>query len=243
MDQRLESIMKNYDKMKIGLDDKFKFHCTMCGMCCINRDDILLNAKDVFTISKYLGLKIPEFINEYCEVYVGDSSRFPIVRLNPRGYEKRCPLLEGKRCKVHEVKPTVCAMFPIGRSIRLDDKNIDTITAKDTQYLFVHPNCGDKRISYTVREWLEKFDIPIEDEFYIEWNKMLSNTSLEVHRIEAKLDKELMKKTWDLIFAIIYLAYDFNDDFLEQFKRNALQLKEVLKKIDFGGKGDGGTGK
>ena len=48
MDPRLKSIIDNFDAMKIGLDDTFHFGCRQCGKCCINREDIFLNAKDVY---------------------------------------------------------------------------------------------------------------------------------------------------------------------------------------------------
>ena len=47
MDNRLKEIADNLDKMKIGLDDTFKFNCTMCGKCCKNREDILLTPRDL----------------------------------------------------------------------------------------------------------------------------------------------------------------------------------------------------
>lgn len=35
MDKRLKEIVDNFDSMKIGVDEPFRFHCTMCGKCCI----------------------------------------------------------------------------------------------------------------------------------------------------------------------------------------------------------------
>ena len=47
MDSRLETFEKFIDK-PMNLHTKFRFNCTMCGQCCIHREDILLNAKDIF---------------------------------------------------------------------------------------------------------------------------------------------------------------------------------------------------
>lgn len=47
MDNRLKNIVENYDSMRIGMDDTFRFHCTMCGKCCIEREDILLNPYEI----------------------------------------------------------------------------------------------------------------------------------------------------------------------------------------------------
>ena len=57
MDNRLEEIAKNLDKMKIQPEDTFNFGCVRCGEGCRTRYDILLNPKAVFRISKYLGIK------------------------------------------------------------------------------------------------------------------------------------------------------------------------------------------
>ena len=50
------------EKNKLELDDTFRFHCNKCGKCCINRDDILLSAKDIFYITKELGITPIELI-------------------------------------------------------------------------------------------------------------------------------------------------------------------------------------
>ena len=36
---------------------KFRFHCTQCGDCCRNREDISLTPYDLFQIAKYRKLK------------------------------------------------------------------------------------------------------------------------------------------------------------------------------------------
>ena len=114
MDKRLKEIVDNFDSMKIGVDEPFRFHCTMCGKCCINREDILLTPRDMYCMAKELQITPKELFDQYCETYVGHDSRIPIVRLKPRGSIKRCPLLKEHKCSVHKAKPGVCAMFPIG---------------------------------------------------------------------------------------------------------------------------------
>ena len=44
----------------------------------------------------------------------------PIVRIVPHDAAGHCPLLENNKCVVHECKPVVCAMYPIGRTICID---------------------------------------------------------------------------------------------------------------------------
>ena len=83
MDPRLKTIAENLDSWKLGLDDSFQFHCTACGKCCIDREDILLTPRDLYNASKVLNMAPTEFVETYCECYIGQDSRIPIVRLKP----------------------------------------------------------------------------------------------------------------------------------------------------------------
>lgn len=226
MDNRLQYIVENLDTMTIGVDEPFRFHCDMCGKCCIDREDILLNARDIYNMAKELQVEPIDIFKEYCETYIGTSSRIPIVRIEPRGPIKRCPLLKGRKCSVHKAKPTVCAMFPIGRCIQLDLFDEDTkINAGDISYIFTDPGCGDGSETHTVREWLGGFGISLEDEFFLAWNQMISELGTIFREGEKVLSEETMLAAWNMTFVKIYLDYDMSKEFMPQFKEN---VKEVL---------------
>lgn len=38
MNTRIENILKEFEKNQLCPDQPFKFHCTMCGKCCINME-------------------------------------------------------------------------------------------------------------------------------------------------------------------------------------------------------------
>lgn len=103
-----------------------------------------------------------------------------IVRLKPRGSIKRCPLLRDRKCSVHNAKPTVCALFPLGRSIKLDAKETDpnAIERARIQYIINSIECGDRSEEHTVREWVESFGIPIHDNDFI---------ALELHKYDSRV--------------------------------------------------------
>ncbi len=233
MDERLKNIMDNLDAKRIGLDEPFKFHCTCCGKCCIHREDILLNPKDIYNMSKELGISPEELVKKYCEVYAGDDSRVPIVRIKPKGHVKRCPLLKDRKCMVHNSKPSVCAMFPIGRFLQVGDAegNIREVTVEDVQYIFTKPDCGDGTETYTVREWLEYFGIPIVDDFFIKWQKAIIETSMTFRKMEREFRPHVMELAWTAAFAGLYLHYDMREEFMPQFEENVQNFQELLQKI------------
>ncbi len=173
MDNRTEKIYQDMQAGALGLDDTFKFKCRGCGKCCKNREDILLTARDLHNIARDLGRTIPEIVERYCEVYIGGTSRMPVVRLRPTGPDKACPLLRNKRCIVHKSKPIVCALFPLGRAFARPEEDAGDAGTQDIkpQYFMQSNVCGSKEHEQTVRSWLEEFGIPAEDEFYSLWTQ------------------------------------------------------------------------
>lgn len=230
MDERLKGIVDNFDDLKIGLDDEFKFHCTMCGNCCINREDILLSPKDIYNMSKELGITTDKFFGKYCEVYIGNDSRVPIVRLKPQRADKRCPLLKKMKCRVHRAKPTVCAMFPIGRCIMADNpqEGLKDIDASQIQYIFNNPGCGDASEDHTVREWLETFGIPVPDEFFIKWQQTVLKMGNILRTIEKGMSLNIMEQVWNAAFVGLYLSYDLEKEFLPQFEANTKKFFDMM---------------
>lgn len=222
--------MDHFETMKIGLDEPFKFHCNMCGKCCINREDILLSPKDIYNMSKELQLSTEDLFKQYCEVYVGPDSRVPIVRLKPRGSVKRCPLLKNRKCIVHKAKPTVCAMYPIGRCLMATNpkEGLKNITQDQLQYIFSNPECGDVSETHTVREYLESFGIPIEDDFFLKWQQAILEMSNLFRKIEKIVSKEVMEQVWTAAFVGIYLDYETEKDFMIQFDANTQKFYDVM---------------
>lgn len=237
MDTRLKEIVDNFEKMKIGVDEPFKFHCTMCGKCCINREDILLTPKDLYNMAKELKITPNDFVSRYCDVYVGEASRIPIVRIQPRGTIKRCPLLKDRKCAVHNAKPTVCAMSPIGRCLILKPENdlSSQITADQIQYIFTDPGCGDDTETHTVREWLGAFNISMEDEFFIQWQKAVAGLGESFRRKEKIISQNIMQMLWSATYIGLYLNYDTEQEFLPQFEDNAQKVFKFLAMVEEGG--------
>ncbi len=209
MDKRLKGIVDNFDSMKIGLDETFKFHCTMCGNCCFNREDILLSPKDIYNMSKESGISPDDFFKKYCEAYIGGDSRIPIVRLKPRGTAKKCPLLKNQKCRVHRAKPTVCAMFPIGRCVVADNpqEGLKDVDKSQIRYIFNNPGCGDGSENHTVREWLESFGIPVPDEFFLKWQQVVLKMGTIFRIIEKGMSRNIMEQVWTSAFVGVYLHY------------------------------------
>ena len=227
MDERLKHIVENYDKMKIGPDEPFQFHCTECGKCCIHREDILLSPNDLFRAAKALEMTPVSFFKTYCETYVGQDSRVPIVRLLPQGNSRRCPLLKNRHCMIHKAKPAVCAMFPVGRGVSVP-KGAGETAAVEIQYILQPPACGDRSETHTVRKWLASFGMEIGDPAFSKWQRFIIFASGKLQELEKKLPQDAMAQLWKLVAIGAYLHYDTAEEFLPQLEKNLSDVRSII---------------
>lgn len=236
MDPRMNRILQNRDKMLIGIDDTFQFNCNQCGKCCMNREDILCTPKDVLEYPKSSVSLHTISLRDTVTLISGDTSHMPIVVSFPM-MQPALPLLENNKCVVHECKPVVCAMYPIGRTICIDTsvKNPKDMNVKDIEYLFTHPiRCG-KTETHTVREWLTQFGIPIEDEYFIQWHKTISILSPLIQKAITKIRVDSMNQILNIIFVKLYMDYDLEQDFFPQFIANRDMMIKMLNDLPIHG--------
>ena len=218
----------------LDLDFEFRFKCRRCGKCCIHQDMIIFNARDIFNIAKKKGMTMQQVVEAYTEVYIGRNSRIPIIHLLSNGPKGACPLLENGRCSVHDCKPTVCALFPLGR-VALNSKDGQPLKEGETpevKYILNDHSCGSAKKVNTVRSWLAKFGIPEQDEFYLLWNKVLMSLTPAVMKLEEeKVSEPALEMLWGAIYETLYLHYDTSQEFMPQFQVVADKLLGLSKAI------------
>lgn len=218
----------------LNLDSEFRFKCRRCGKCCIHQDTILLNARDIFNIAKKEGRTMRDVVESYTEVYIGKHSRIPVVHLISNGPKDACPLLKDGRCSVHECKPTVCALYPLGRvsKFNAESKPFDMDAEIEIGYIINEFTCGSAKRVNTVRSWLARFGIPERDEFYILWSRLTFSLGYTVREMEKRNAPEgALNTIWNTIFTALYLEYDMEQDFMPQFTDRAEKLIEVCKSL------------
>ena len=226
--------IEHLDNYLLDLDSEFRFKCRRCGKCCIHQETIIFNARDIFNIAQKKGMTMREVMDAYTEVYIGRNSRIPIIHLLSNGPKGACPLLENGRCSVHDCKPTVCALFPLGR-VALNSKDGQPLKEGETsevKYILNDHSCGSAKKVNTVRSWLAKFGIPEQDEFYLLWNKVLMNLTLTVMKMEKeKVSEPVLEMLWGAIYETLYLHYDTSQEFMPQFQAVADKLLGLSKAI------------
>ena len=176
-----------------------------------------------------------EVVDAYTETYISRNSCIPIVHLLSNGPKGACPLLSADgRCSVHDCKPTVCALFPLGRVAinRTDDQAPGEGEMPTIKYILNDHSCGSAKKVNTVRSWLAKFGIPEQDEFYLLWNKVRMSLTPAVMKLEEeKVSEPVLEMLWGVIHETLYLHYDTSQEFMPQFQVVADKLLNLSKKI------------
>ena len=124
---------------------------------------------------------------------------------------------------MHKAKPTVCAMFPIGRCLaaKNPEEGLKDISEEQVQYIFMDPECGDKSETHTPREYLESFGIPVPDDFFLRWQNVVLRMGDTFRQLETKVKPEVMQQVWTVAFIGLYLHYEMEEEFMVQFEKNA----------------------
>ena len=98
------------DMAKLGCQD-----CAGCSACCQGMgSSIVLDPYDVFRIEKKLNKSFEELLAGHFELNVVDGVILPNLKLT--GQEEVCTFLNAEgRCSIHDSRPGICRLFPLGR--------------------------------------------------------------------------------------------------------------------------------
>lgn len=222
------------ERNRLGLDDRFRFACDTCGGCCREQEDLLLNPYDIFRMAKHLEITPDEWIDLYGRCHIGSDSRVPIIRIKLIGEAKRCPFLKDGRCSLHQIKPDVCAMYPLGRAVCFPQSKNGTGPETNPEVVYFHSGCqcGSQESEISVREWLDTFGLRDREDIFVNWSLAVSGVSLLLRELEKQItDGDLMRAVWNMVIVLLYARYDTGKEFLPQFKKNLQELKRQLANI------------
>lgn len=194
-----EDLLEYFKSHVVNPKRRFVFHCDGCGKCCENREDIILSGWDLYQLALFLKRKNTlEIIREFCEVYIGQESRIPVCRLKSIGFERRCPfLMKNKKCKVHKMKPSVCALFPLGRVYNGETKEV--------QYILQDINCGLKDRSQSIQEWIDAFNLNENIDLSKKWSSILFDLAGLMSKMSDSLSEGTLKMLYNAIYQELYL--------------------------------------
>lgn len=204
-----EEFLKFIKENELKEDSTFNFKCDTCGKCCCNRNDIILSPYDIFRIAKYLKIETIDVVTKYCDVYIGRNSKIPICSVNFLGKRRECVFKKGRYCSIQEVKPTVCALYPLGRAYNIEEKRF--------VYFRENTACGQSNNPILTKDWLENFKLKDSERYTI----LQSELVLKIHKyLENKeIPEEDFDRLEEMVYNLLYNGYDTDKDFYKQFEK------------------------
>lgn len=202
-----------------------KFKCSACGACCKNvRDSIVLEPLDAFRIVR---AKLKNGCTDSADDILWSmadlkelSRGFNVFVLRTVNDSGVCNMLNNNRCTIYSVRPRTCRLYPFTADPCPEEHRIKWYLCTEQSHHF-----GSGTV--TAREWQRK-NVSREDEEYLyEECRVLP----ELGEIMRKVPESNMQQAEQLTVVYRYLAYDFSQPFMPQFKDNMLFLKSLLGKL------------
>lgn len=203
------------DMAKLGSGD-----CAGCSACCRNMGrSVILDPMDIFRLTKALKLSFEQLLTDKIELNVVDGIILPNLKMQETT-GACCFLSTDGRCSIHQDRPGVCRLFPLGRYYE----------GKSFKYfLQIHECKKENRTKIKVKKWVDTPNQKTYDQYICDWHYFLMDLE---KLIQMSGDEELMKKTDMFVLELFYLTpYDPMEDFYEQFYKRLITGKRFKDSI------------
>lgn len=224
-----------YIEHRMKDSDSFNFECKGCGNCC-NREhvgDIPLTGVDIYHVAKELGYKntFPVLV-DYCQApYPGDTIKVPVRLLAFDDGTGRCKLLsKSGKCSAHTEKPTVYALYPLGRMYVLHK------SSKKSEFVYFAPPqpedlpCSNSSKRQTLRQWKDAFSIEIRDEETEMWIVLSQKISTLITEYDL-YSSGIVEQAFTL-FDILLYVYDTAEGIMPQIKRRVKDMDALYEELE-----------
>lgn len=204
------------DMVKVGTDD-----CRGCADCCRMGPVIVLDPLDVFELNRFLGQSFEELLNETIELKVIDGLILPALKLLQKDLQEEgmvCPYLgEDGRCTIHDFRPGICRLYPLGRSWENGDFRYILQVNECT-------HCNGTKIK--VKKWLGIPNLAAYEAFCRDWHELLASARRLLEGTDPK--SKLRNQICIYLLRQFYLC-DWNvDDFYGVFAQRRAEAMRYL---------------
>ena len=205
MDKYLEEISdgKLYelnDMAKVGCHD-----CQGCHECCTGMGDtILLDPYDVYRLSRGLGKTVDELMAGPIELHMEEGLILPNLKMSDT--TEACTFLnEEGRCSIHEYRPGICRLFPLGRNYEKEHVN----------YFVLKDECPARgKTKVKVSKWLSQENIKDYQKYLVDWHNLTKAMRQEMLSSE---DEAYKQQTTMLFLQLFFMKPYKSGDFYKEF--------------------------
>ncbi|MGN0169023.1 MAG: YkgJ family cysteine cluster protein [Acetatifactor sp.] len=208
--KRNVSLEEISDGRLYGINDMVKADChgcKGCSACCHGMGtSVILDPCDLYRLQAGLGRNLTQLLQEEkLELNVVDGCILPNLKM--AGKREACAFIDpAGRCGIHESRPGICRLFPLGRYYE----------DGDFRYFLQVGECKEKnRSKVKVSKWIDTPDWKRNHDFVCAWHELLK----ALERETAGQEDSQRAKALNLgLLNTFYIAeYDTQEDFYGQF--------------------------
>ncbi len=177
------------DMVKAGCDG-----CRDCHACCVDMGgSIILDPLDIFNMTKKLSVTFEQLLAEHIELGVVDGIILPNIKMS--GSSDKCRFLnEEGRCSIHDVRPGICRLFPLGRIY--EDRSFK-------YFLQVYECPKENKSKVKIKNWLGIENINAYEKFVNRWHYLLEDLQ---NKVLKYADEQTSKNVSMYILQSFYMA-------------------------------------
>ncbi len=200
-------LYRNSDMAKLGCND-----CAGCFDCCRGMgNSVVLDPYDVWRLEQGLGIPFLQMVGNQVMLSVVDGLVLPSLNMESTG---KCLFLnEAGRCSIHEFRPGICRLFPLGRYYH--DGGFS--------YVLMTGECKvENRSKVKIEKWLGEPNLKAYEQFVMQWKDILEKTRKQ---LVQTTDLEQQKQISMSLFQKYYLP-PYGDDFFVEFGVKEEKMKK-----------------
>lgn len=214
------SLAEISDGKLYGLNDMVRADCgdcKDCHACCQGMgDSVVLDPFDVYRIGKKLNCTAESLLRDKLKLQVVDGIVLP--GLNMDGPDERCGFLSSKgRCTIHDARPGICRLFPLGRLYEEEGCKY---------FLQIHECKNEKRSKIKVKKWIDTPELKKYEACIWSWHCLLKELQ---DLMNEAMDEVYSKRVSMTVLQTFYLQpYKAERDFYDSFYERVKKVKEGL---------------
>lgn len=214
------SLLDISDGRLYGANDLAELSCNGCkgkASCCHGMGtSIILDPLDIYRITTKYQMAFEQLLAGKIELNVVDGVILPNLKMSD--ISDGCSFLNEKgKCSIHEYRPGICRIFPLGRYYE----------NHGFQYFLQTNECKNtSRTKMKVGKWIDTSNVEENESFLITWHYFLNNIEDMINKME---DSNHIKNINMYLLQTFYLKKYVGDmDFYVQFNDRMLETKKVL---------------
>lgn len=206
--------------------------CEGCSYCCQEMgESVVLTPFDIYELTTRLGKHFDELMEDKIELYMTDGMVMPNLKMTEKEKFGKavCGFLNEKgRCGIHDFRPGLCRLFPLGRNYEVRELKTEegVQEVRGFRYFMVKDSCP--RLPGTkvkIEKWLGIPHLKKYEEFITEWHYFCREFQEKMQGMLAEGEDEKVKKSNLSMLELFYRKpYEAGREFYGQFEERMAEL-------------------